>query len=147
MRLGNKLPTEGTSQAAGDQLPTIAQTTTQITHMSQTLHPQPSTNPHAADADSTEQPIAQTEVLAMNTSAPNPPSHQHQTREIQEDLQQDSEEEIKAIIEDELTRFCQKNERLHLMQEHLARQWQKDLKSCHSRLSRKEQPKQSCSEQ
>jgi hypothetical protein len=41
----------------------------------------------------------------MNTSAQNtmPPSlHQHQTIKTQEDLQQDFEEEIKAVIEDEL---------------------------------------------
>jgi predicted KAP-like P-loop ATPase len=60
----------------------------------------------------------------MNTLAPNiapPPLHQHQTIETQEDLQQDSEEEIKAVIKDELARLRQENKRLWLMQEHLAR--------------------------
>jgi hypothetical protein len=60
----------------------------------------------------------------MNTSAPNivpPPPHQHQTIKTQEDLQQDSEEEIKAVIEDELVHLRQENERLRLMQEHLTR--------------------------
>jgi hypothetical protein len=60
----------------------------------------------------------------MNTSTPNivpPPSHQYQTIEIQEVLQQDSEEEIEEVIEDELVCLCQENERMRLMQEHLAR--------------------------
>jgi hypothetical protein len=93
-------------------------------HIPQTLHPQPSTNLHAAIADSIEQSTAQVEVLIMNTSAPNtapPPSHQHQTIETQEDLQQGLEKEIKAVIEDELARLHQENERPRLKQEHLAR--------------------------
>jgi hypothetical protein len=49
---------------------------------------------------------------------PQPP-HQNQTINTQEDLQQDSEEEIQEIIE--LARLCQENERLHLMPEHLAK--------------------------
>jgi hypothetical protein len=60
----------------------------------------------------------------MNTSALNtqPPSpHQHQTTETQEDLQQDSEEEIEAVIEDELECLHQENERLRLVQEDMAR--------------------------
>jgi hypothetical protein len=71
-----------------------------------------------------KQPTTQVEVLVMNTSAPNivpPPPHQHQTIKTQEDLQQDSEEEIKAVIEDELVHLRQENERLCLMQEHLTR--------------------------
>jgi hypothetical protein len=62
-------------------------------------------------------------VLTMNTPAPNtapPPSHQYQTIETQEDLQQDFEEEIKAVIKDELARLRQENEHLRIMQEHLA---------------------------
>jgi aspartate aminotransferase-like enzyme len=60
----------------------------------------------------------------MNTPAPNtaPPSlHQYQTIETQEDLQQDFEEEIKAVIKDELACLRQENEHLRIMQEHLAR--------------------------
>jgi hypothetical protein len=71
-----------------------------------------------------EQPTSQTEVLTMNTSAPNtvpPPLHQHQTIKTQEDLQQDSEEEIEVVIKDELVHLRQENERLCLMQEHLSR--------------------------
>jgi hypothetical protein len=34
----------------------------------------------------------------------------------------DSEDEIEAIIEDELAHLCQENERLRLTQEHMARQ-------------------------
>jgi hypothetical protein len=58
----------------------------------------------------------------MNTSAPiTQPPLQHEETETQEDQQQDSEEEIKAIIEDELACLCQENEHLRLMQEQLAR--------------------------
>jgi hypothetical protein len=123
-RLGKELPAEGSSQAVGEHVPTTTQTTTQNTHILQILHPHPSTNLHAATADPTEQPIAQTEVLAMNTPAPNiapPPSHQYQTIETQKDLQQDFEEEIKAVIEDEMACLRQENEHLRIMQEHLAR--------------------------
>jgi hypothetical protein len=95
-----------------------------VTTTAQTLHQQLSTNLHTIATDPTEQPTTQTEVLTLNSSTPNTihlPPHQHQTIKIQEDLQQDSEEEINAIIEDELARLCQENERLRLMQEHLAR--------------------------
>jgi hypothetical protein len=119
-----ELPIESSSQATTEQITTTDQATTQTTHIPQTLHPQPSTNLHAAIADSIEQPTAQVEVLIMNTSAPNtapPPSRQHQTIETQEDLQQGLEKEIKAVIEDELARLRQENERPRLKQEHLAR--------------------------
>jgi hypothetical protein len=43
----------------------------------------------------------------MNTSMRSfQPPLQHQETKIQEDQQQDSEEEIEAIIEDELTHLC-----------------------------------------
>jgi hypothetical protein len=58
----------------------------------------------------------------MNTSEPSTqPPLQHQDTETQDDQQQDSKEEIEAIIEDELTCLYQENERLRLMQEQLAR--------------------------
>jgi hypothetical protein len=50
----------------------------------------------------------QMEVLMSNTATPNTmpqPPHQNQAIETQEDLQKDSEEEIEAIIEDELARL------------------------------------------
>jgi hypothetical protein len=71
-----------------------------------------------------EQLTIQAEVFALNASALNtlpPPSQQHQAIKIQEDRQQDGEEEIKAIIEDELACLHQENERLRLMQEHMAK--------------------------
>jgi hypothetical protein len=71
-----------------------------------------------------EQLTTQAEVFALNASALNTlplPSQQHQAIKIQEDRQQDGEEEIKAIIEDELVCLRQENERLQLMQEHMAR--------------------------
>jgi hypothetical protein len=123
-RLKKELPVKDSTPAVGEQVPTTAQTTIQTTHIPQTLHPQPSTNLHATTTDPIEQPTDQIEVLAMNTSAPTtipPPSHQHQTIETQEDLQQDFEEETEAIIKDELVGLRQDNERLHLMQENLAR--------------------------
>jgi hypothetical protein len=58
----------------------------------------------------------------MNTSAPSTqPPLQHQETETQEDQQQDSEEEIEAIIKGELAHLCQENEHLRLMQEQLSR--------------------------
>jgi hypothetical protein len=58
----------------------------------------------------------------MNTSMPSTqPPLQHQETETQEDQQQDSEEEILAIIEDELARLHQENAHLWLMQEQLAK--------------------------
>jgi hypothetical protein len=58
----------------------------------------------------------------MNTSAPDTQSpHQHQETKIQENQQQDLEEEIEAIIEDELVHLHQENECLRSMQEQLAK--------------------------
>jgi hypothetical protein len=80
----------------------------------QTVHMQPSTEFHVATTkvrrpeDPMEQPTTQAEVLTMNTSAQNtmpPPPQQHQTIKAQEDLQQDSKEEIEAVIKDELVRL------------------------------------------
>jgi hypothetical protein len=54
----------------------------------------------------------------MNTSTPNTKrSTQRQGTEVQEDQQQDSEEEIEAIIEDELARLHQENESMRLVHE------------------------------
>jgi hypothetical protein len=64
-----------------------------------------------------EQPATHAEVLTMNTSTLNiQPPFQHQDIETQ-----DPEEEIEAIIDDELAYLDQENERLCLMEEHLAR--------------------------
>jgi hypothetical protein len=58
----------------------------------------------------------------MNIAAPNTqPPLQHQDTKTQEDLQHDSEEEIEAIIKDELVRLRQENGCLPLMHEQLAR--------------------------
>jgi hypothetical protein len=129
-RLGKELPVEGSSQAAGEQVPTTTHTIIQTTHIPQIVHPQPSTEFHTATTearrpkDLVEQPTTQAEVLAMNTSPQNTmpaPPHQHQTIKTQEGLQQDSEEEIEAVIKDDLVCLHQENECLRLMQEHLAR--------------------------
>jgi hypothetical protein len=76
-KLGKELPAESSSQAAGEQIPTTAQTTTQTTHISQMAHPQTTTEPRPATTetrrpeDLVEQPATQVEVLAMNTSMSN----------------------------------------------------------------------------
>jgi hypothetical protein len=60
-----------------------------------------------------EQPTTQAEVFAMNTSTKNTqPLHQHQDTESQGDQQHDPEEEIEAIIKDELACLRPKNERM-----------------------------------
>jgi hypothetical protein len=60
-----------------------------------------------------EQPTTQAEVLAMNTSMSNiQPPFWHQETEAQEDPQYDLEEEIEAIIDDELVCLRQENEHL-----------------------------------
>jgi hypothetical protein len=43
------------------------------------------------------------------------------TNQSQEDVQQDSEEEIEGVIEDELVCLHRENKRLRLVQEHMAR--------------------------
>jgi hypothetical protein len=57
------------------------------------------------------------EVPAMNTSAPTTrhPTQQHDV-EAQEEPQQDLEEDIEAIIDDELAHLRQENKHLQLMQ-------------------------------
>jgi hypothetical protein len=110
-RLGKELPAEGSSQAAGEQVLSTAKATVQITHIPQTSNPHPSTGPHETTIeagrheDPSRQPATQAKVFTTSTSAPNtlpPPSQQHQGIETQENQQQDSEEEIKAIIKDDL---------------------------------------------
>jgi hypothetical protein len=62
-------------------------------------------------------------IIASAPNLPPSPSQQyyrhnqdlHQQTEAQGDVQQDSEEEIEATIEDELARLHQENERLHLV--------------------------------
>jgi hypothetical protein len=68
--------------------------------------------------DPAGQPTTQAEVFATNVSSLNtlpPSSQQHQGIETQDDQQQDSEEEIEAIIEDELVHIRHENERLWLV--------------------------------
>jgi hypothetical protein len=126
-RTGKELPTEGSSQATEGQVFTTAQANTQTIRIppnQPSIEPFQATTELTSPKDPAEQPTTQTKVLSMNTSAPNtvpPPSHQYQTIETQEDLQQDSEEEIEAVIEDELACLLQENEHLQLMQEHLAK--------------------------
>jgi hypothetical protein len=109
-------PAEGSSQAVGGQ---VLETTTQ---------PQAFAEPRPVMADTRrpgeppEQSTAQAEAPPMNISVPSTqPPLQHQETETQEDQQKDSEEEIEAIIEDELARLRRENECLRLMQEQLAR--------------------------
>jgi hypothetical protein len=74
------------------------------------------------------------EVFASSIAAPDlPPSSSqqqqqhhnqdpHQEAEAQEDQHQDSEDEIEAVIEDELVHLRQENKRFRPVQEHMARQ-------------------------
>jgi hypothetical protein len=61
------------------------------------------------------------EAPATNTSAANTQQPHHQEIEAQENHQQDSEEDIEAIIEDKLAHLRQEYECLRLMQEQLTR--------------------------
>jgi hypothetical protein len=115
-RPGKDYPAEGSSQAVVGQ---VLETTTQ---------PQAFTEPRPAMADTgrpgepPEQPAVHAKVPPMNTSMPSTqPPLQHRETKTQEDQQQDSEEEIKAIIEDELAHLRQENEPLRLIQEQMAR--------------------------
>jgi hypothetical protein len=93
----NELSIDGPSQLTGALIP-------QTTMQSQisTVPPQATAGVKRLE-EPPQQPRNQAEVLAMNTSAQ---TTQHPTQlqniEAQEDLDQDFEEEIKAIIEDEL---------------------------------------------
>jgi hypothetical protein len=50
-KLGKEFLDEGSSQAAGGQVPITAQTTTQTTYISQTTHPQTLTEPDPATTE------------------------------------------------------------------------------------------------
>jgi hypothetical protein len=97
------LPLEGPSQMVEGQVHETIQTTAQL---------QTSTGPCPVTAEircleePPEPPLTQVEVPVMNTSTLKT-QQQPQRQEIkaQEDQQQDSDEEIEAIIEDELTRL------------------------------------------
>jgi predicted RNase H-like HicB family nuclease len=65
------------------------------------------------------QPSAQEE--AFTTDAAVPSQDPHQQIEDLEDAMQDSEEEIEAVVEDELACLRQENERLRLVQEQMIR--------------------------
>jgi hypothetical protein len=130
-RFGKELPVEGSSQADEGQVLSTAEATVQTTHIPQITHPHTSTTPHGATIEvgrpeyPAGKPTTQAEVFDTKASALNtlpPPSQQHQGIKTQEDQQQDSEEEIKAIIEDELACLHQENELMWLVQEHMARQ-------------------------
>jgi hypothetical protein len=109
-----ELLAEGSSQAARGQVLTTTEATVQTTHIHQIAHSHPSTDPHAATIeakrpkDPSGQPTTQVEAFVADASTLNtlpPPLQQHQAIEIQEDQQQDSEEEIKVVIKDELARL------------------------------------------
>jgi hypothetical protein len=118
-RSGNELLVEGPAQGTGAPTLETTQTTTQPPPSSE---PQQTTMEVGRPNQPPQQPPNQAEVLAMNTSVQNTQHpNQPQNIEAQEDLEQDSKEEIEAIIEDELARLRQENERLRLMQEQMVR--------------------------
>jgi hypothetical protein len=139
---GKEPPAEGSFQTAEEQVPTTTQT----------LHQQPLKNLHTIATDPTEQPGTQTEVLTLNTSAPNTiplphtntkPSKPRRTynKILRKKLKQSSRTCWHASARK--MNFCASCRSIWPGET----QWQKDLKSCSSILSRKEQLKQSCSEQ
>jgi hypothetical protein len=108
---------------------TTAEATILTTHIPQTSDPHTSTESHATAVNErrpeglARQQSTQAKVFATNTATPDlPPSlsqqQQHHNPDLhretkaQEDQHQDSEDEIKAIIEDELACLRQENERL-----------------------------------
>jgi hypothetical protein len=112
-------PVEGPSQAGTDQDHNIIEVSILTTHIPQTNHPHISTESHTA-APNTRR------YEGPNTAIPYLPPQNSQDpqleAEVSNDQHQDSEEEIKAIIENELTRLCQENERLRLEQKHMVTQ-------------------------
>jgi hypothetical protein len=109
-RLGKELPVGGSSLATGDQgLETITQPHTSV-------EPRPATTEIRRHEEPPEQPATQAEAPVLNTSASNTQQPaQHKETEAQEDQQQDSDEEMEAIIKDELACLCKENERLWFM--------------------------------
>jgi hypothetical protein len=71
------------------------------------------------------QPSAQEEAFTIDPAVQN--QYPHQQTETLEDALQDSEEEIEAVIEDELVHLHQENEHLLLVQQQMIR-WRVVLK-------------------
>jgi hypothetical protein len=122
--------------AFGYQIPTLAPTVLASStkhprnvNQKETCNPHTSIESYAASINarrpegSSGQSSTQAEVFATNTAAPHlPPSSSpqhnqdpHQEIEVQEDQHQDSEDEIEAVIEDELARLRQENECLRFV--------------------------------
>jgi hypothetical protein len=146
-RPGKELPVEASSQAAGAQVLKTTQTTTQ---------PQTSTEPQQATVEirrpeePLQQPPSQAEELAMTTSAPTPQHPiQQQDFDAQEDLHQDSEEEIEAIIEDELACLHQENEPCNSCKSRWPeeKQWPREPRLCSNRSNKNERLRRSCNRQ
>jgi hypothetical protein len=105
-RSRKELSVEGLSQGTGAQ----ALTETQATTQQQISLVAPQANVEVGRPEEAPQkPPRQAKVLAMDTSTP---TTQHQNNEAQGELEQDSEEEIEAFIEDELVYLHQEYERL-----------------------------------
>jgi hypothetical protein len=118
-RLGKELLVEGPSQGTGAQALEATQATTQ--QQISSVPPQ-ATIEVGRPEEPLQQPPRQAEVLTMDTFAPTTQHpNQQQNNKGQEELEQDSEEEIESVIEDALARLRQENERLRLMQEQMAR--------------------------
>jgi hypothetical protein len=132
-RLARELPAEDSTQEAGGQVLTTAEANIPNTQILKTAQPHIFIESHAIPnvARRPEGPIGepstQMEAFATDAAIPNPyPSssrqHQlhnqdlHQQTKTLEDMQQDSKEEIEAIVEDELVRLRRENECLRLVQ-------------------------------
>jgi hypothetical protein len=137
-RPAKELLAKGPSPRAGDQNCTTVEATTLTTHIPQRSHPHRSTESHVATADTRRpegpmgQQPSQIEVFATNIAVADlPPSSSQQQLQYNQDPQleveagddqhHDSEEEIEALIEDELVHLHQENEHFRLVQEHIIR--------------------------
>jgi hypothetical protein len=98
-----ELPPEGPSETATGQVHETTRTTGQL---QTAVEPRPATAETRRPGEPPEQPLTQVEMPVMNTSTQSIQQQpQCQETEAQEDQQQDSNEEIEAIIADELTRL------------------------------------------
>jgi hypothetical protein len=116
---------EGSSQVAEGHVLTTTEANNPTTQIPHPTHPQASAQTHDVSIDtgrpegSTGQPLAQEEALTTDAAVPKQDTRQ-QIKTL-EDNQQDSEKEIKVVVEDELARLHQENERLRLVHEQMIR--------------------------
>jgi hypothetical protein len=116
---------EGSSQGVGGHVFTTIEASNPTTQIPHSTHPHTSTQSHDVSIDTRRpegpvgQPSAQEEAFTIDPAVQN--QYPHQQTETLEDALQDSEEEIEAVIEDELVHLHQENEHLLLVQQQMIR--------------------------